>query len=83
MLNNLEMLVRPAEHTDAQRNLILQRRNAELKKFGTGRRVPLRRSRGGGQLARSSLNVIGWRHTVEYGLLKLASIFSVIFETMI
>ena len=31
------------------------------------RRVPLRRLRGGGQSARSNLNVIGWRHTVEYG----------------
>ena len=32
----------------------------------------------GGQLARNSLNVIGWRHTVEDGSLKLASILSVI-----
>ena len=31
------------------------------------RRVPLRRLLGGGQSACSSLNVIGWRHTVEYG----------------
>ena len=36
--------------------------------------VPLRRLGGGGQSARSSLNVIGWRHAVEYGSLKLASL---------
>ena len=29
--------------------------------------VLLRRLGGGGQSARSSLNVIGWRHAVEYG----------------
>ena len=28
----------------------------------------------GGQPARSSLNVIGWRHTVEYGSLEVAFI---------
>ena len=72
------MLIRPAELT-RQRNLNLQRRNSELaKKFGARRRVLLRRLRGGGQSARSSLNVIGWRHTVEYGSLKLAFILYVI-----
>ena len=48
------------------------------KKSGVRRQVPLRRLRGGGQLARSSLNVIGWRHTVAYGSLKLAFILYVI-----
>ena len=43
-------------------------------RIGVARRLPLRRLRGGGQSARSSLNVIGWRHNVEYGSLKLASI---------
>ena len=51
-----------------------------LRKCGAevARWIPLRRFRGGGQSARSSLNVIGWRHAVEYGSLKLASLFSVI-----
>ena len=62
------MLFRPAELTHTSENLNLQRRNSEpAKQFGAWRRVPLRRLRGGGQSARSSLNVIGWRHTVEYG----------------
>ena len=37
--------------------------------------------RGGGQSARSSLNVIGWRQTVEYGSLKLALYFLLFWET--
>ena len=48
---------------------------------GVARRVPFRRLRGGGQSAHSNLNVIGWRHAVEYGSLIqliLASILSVI-----
>ena len=53
------------------------------KKFGAERRVPLHRLRGGGQSARSSLNVIGWRHTVEYGPLKLAYTFCYFAKTMI
>ena len=62
MLKNLEILIRPAELTHASKQLILQRRNAELsKKFGSGRRV--RRLRAGDQSARSNLNVIGWCHT--------------------
>ena len=65
-----------------RRNLNLQRRNSELtKKFGARRRVPLRRLRGGGQSARSSFNVIGWCHTVEYGSLKLAFILCYFCET--
>ena len=40
--------------------------------------VPLDRLRGGGNSASSSLNVIFWRH--EYGLLKLASLLSVILQ---
>ena len=73
------MLIRPAELTHTSENLNLQGRNSELaKKFGARRRVPLRRLRGGGQSARSSLNIIGWRHPVEYGSLKLAFILYVI-----
>ena len=37
----------------------------------------LRQLRGGSDSARSSLNVIGWRHTVEYGSFLLVSILSV------
>ena len=63
------MLIRPAEvtHTSEKFEFI-------TKKFGARWRVLLSRLRGGSQSARSSLNVIGWRHTVEYGSLKLAFI---------
>ena len=58
--------------------------NSELaKKFGAGRRVPLCRLRGGGQSARTSLNVIGWRHTVEYSSLKLTFILCYFAKPMI
>ena len=63
-------------------NLNLQRRNSELaKKFGARRPrwVPLRRLRGGGQSALSSLNVIGWRHIIVCGSLKLAFILVMLF----
>ena len=43
----------------------------------------LRRLRGGGQSARSSLNVIDWRHNVEYGSLKLAFILCYFAKLMI
>ena len=83
MLKNLKILVRSAELTP-RRNSILQRRNSALtKKFGAERRVPLRRLHGGGQSARSSLNVIDWRHTIEYSSLKLASILCYFAKTMI
>ena len=74
------MLIRLAKLTHtSEKKLNLQRRNSELaKKFGARRRVLLRRLRGGGQSARSSLNVIGCRHTVEYGSPKLAFILDVI-----
>ena len=57
-------------------NILEQRRNSELTKKNQSQE--LRRLRGDGQSAGSILNVIGWRHTVVYGLLKLAFILSVI-----
>ena len=73
------MLLRPAEVTHA-----LEKFEFTTKEFGASGSwevvaslplpVPLRRLGGGGQSARSSLNVIGWRHAVEYGSLKLASL---------
>ena len=73
------MLSRPAELTHTSENLNLQRRNSEFaKKFGARWRVRIRRLRGGGQSARSSLNVIGWRHTAEYGSLKIAFILYIV-----
>ena len=71
------MLLRPAEFTHASDKFeftynegIRSQRSWEI----VARPVPLRRLDGGGQSARSSLNVIGWRHAVEYGSLKLASL---------
>ena len=73
MLNKiLEMLLRPAEFTHASEKF-----EFTTKGFGaSGAGRSLRRCRCpyclvGGQSARSSLNVIGWRHAVEYGSLKL------------
>ena len=73
------MLLRPAEFTHA-----LEKFEFTTNEFGASGSwevvaslplpVPLRRLGGGGQSARSSLNVIGWRHAVEYGSLKLASL---------
>ena len=77
MLKNLEMLLRSAELTRASEKL-----DFTTKEFGADKEIrsqELRRLRGGGQLARSSLNVIGWRYTVQNGSLKLASILSAIF----
>ena len=75
------MLLRSAELTHASEKF-----DFATKEFGADQEirsqagVPLRRLRGGGQSARSSLNVIGWRHTVgvEYGSLKLAFTLHVI-----
>ena len=72
MLKILEMLLRPAEFTHASEKFEFTTK--EFGASGAGRSVPLRRLGGGGQSARSSLNVIGWRHAVEYGSLKLASL---------
>ena len=76
MLKNLVILLRSAELTHASEKFYFT-----TKKFGADKEIrsqELRRLRGGGQSARNSLNVIGWRHTVEYGSLKLASIPSVV-----
>ena len=76
MLKNLVMLLRSAELTHASEKF-----DFTTKEFGADKETrsqELRRLRGGGQSARSSLNVIGWRHTVEYGSLKLASMLSVV-----
>ena len=76
MLKNIEMLLRSAELTHASEKF-----DFTTKEFGADKEIrsqELRRLRGGGQSARSSLNVIGWRHTVECGSLKLASIPSVV-----
>ena len=53
------------------------------KEFGTGKEIRSQELQPGAAVANqlsvhSSLKVIGWRHTVEYGSLKLASILSVI-----
>ena len=47
-------------------------KNIVRSKHATAEVLPLCKS------ARSSLNVIGWRHTVEYDSLKLASTLSVV-----
>ena len=75
-MKNLVMLLRPAELTNASDKF-----DFTTKELGAGKEIrsqELRRLRGGGQSARSSLNVIGWRHTVEYGSLKLTAILSVV-----
>ena len=59
MLKNLEMLLRSAELAHASEKYDFATKEFGAKKFGARRRVPLRRLRGGGQSARSSLNVIG------------------------
>ena len=72
------MLLRSAELTHASEKF-----DFTTKEFGADKEIrsqELRRLRGGGQSARSSLNVIGWRHTVGYGSLKLAFILYVIFR---
>ena len=67
------MLLHSAELTHALQKFDFRKRNSELTKiFGARGRIPLRRLSGGGQSARSSLHVIGRRHTVEWGSLKLA-----------
>ena len=74
MLKNFVMLLRTAAVTHASEKF-----DFTTKEFGADREIrsqELCRLRGGGQSARSSLNVIGWRHTVEYGSLKLAKILS-------
>ena len=79
MLKNPVMLLRSAELTHATEKF-----DFTTKGFGADKEIrsqELRRLRGGGQSARSSLNVIGWRHTVEYGSLKLSSTLSVVWET--
>ena len=76
MLKNLVMLLRSAELTHASDKF-----DFTTKGFGADKEIrsqELRQLRGGGQSARSSLNVIDWRHTVEYGSLKLASTVSVV-----
>ena len=76
MLKNLVMLLRSAELTHASEKF-----DFTTKEFGADKEIwsqELRRLCDGGQSARSSLNVIGWRHTVEYGSLKLASILFVV-----
>ena len=76
MLKNLVMLLRSAELTHASEKF-----DFTTKEFGADKEIrsqELHRLCGGGQSARSSLNVTGWRHTVEYGSLKLASILSVV-----
>ena len=62
MLKNLQMLLRSAELTHASDKFDLT-----TKEFGADKKIwsqELRRLRSGGQSARSSLNVIGWRQTV-------------------
>ena len=69
------MLLRSAELTHASDKF-----DFTTKEFGADKEIrsqELRRLRGGGQSARSSLNVIGLHHTVEYVSLKLASKLSV------
>ena len=76
MLKKLVMLLRSAELAHASEKF-----DFTTKEFGADKEIrsqELRRLRGGGQSARSSLNAIGWRHTVEHGSLKLASILSVV-----
>ena len=76
MLKNLVILLRSAELTHASDKF-----DFTTKGFGADKEIrsqKLRQLRGGGQSAPSSLNVIGWRHTVEYGALKLASTLSVV-----
>ena len=66
------MLLRPGEFTHTSEKF-----EFTTKEFGADKEIrsqELRRLRDGGQSARSSLNVIGWRHAVEYGSLKLASL---------
>ena len=58
MLKNLEMLLRSAELTH-----VSEKFDFTKKEFGADKEIriqELRRLRGGGQSARSSLNVIGW-----------------------
>ena len=68
MLENLEMLLRSAELIHASEKF-----DFATKEFGTDYEIRSQTAgttsslRGGGQSARSSLNVISWRHTVEYG----------------
>ena len=73
------MLLRPAEFTHASEKFEFTAK--EFGASGAGRSfaslplpVPLRRLGGSDQSARSSLNVIRWRHAIEYGSLKLASL---------
>ena len=78
MLKHLEMLLRSAELTHGHAS---EKFNFTTKKFGADKKKRIQelcRLRGGGQSARSSLNVIGSSHTIEYGSLKLAFILSVI-----
>ena len=75
-VEKLLMLLRSAELAHASEKF-----DFSTKEFGADKEIQsqeLRRLRGGGQASRSSLNVIGWRHTVEHGSLKLASILSVV-----
>ena len=61
-MKNLEMLLRSAALTHSSEKF-----DFTTKEFGADKEIrsqELRRLRGGGQSARSSLNVIGWRHTV-------------------
>ena len=70
------MLLRSADVTHAPDKFYFT-----TKEFGADKEIrsqELRRLCGDSQSACSRLNVIGWRHTVEYGSLKLASILSVI-----
>ena len=70
------MLLRSAEFTHASEKFYFT-----TKQFGADKEIrsqELLRLRGGGQSARSSLNVIGWRPTVEHDSIKLASILSVV-----
>ena len=76
MLKNLVILLRSAELTHASDKF-----DFTTNEFGADKEIrsqELRRLRGVGHSARSSLNVIGWRHTVGYGSLKFAFILFVV-----
>ena len=79
MLKNIEMLLRLSELTYPSDKFYFA-----TKEFGARRWIPLRRLRGGGQSASSNLNMISWRHTVEYlRFLKLAFILCYFAKPMI
>ena len=78
MLKNLVMLLRSAELTHASEIF-----DFTTKEFGADKEIrsqEFRRLRGGGQKLEAAWMwmCVGWRHTVEYGSLKLASILFVV-----